>query len=400
MTIARAATLVLVLAIVASGCRCGSKPVPAPAPAPTAVQSGCRDGTVGEVLDVVRTVEVDGTEREYILDVPAGDADRRLPVVFLFHGIGGTPGPLRDITRMGEEAHARGFVAVHPKGKSVWLKGRVGPGWQIQAEDNRDVRLVEAVIDQLDSLYCIDRQRVFASGFSNGAHLAHVLACQLPERIAAIGAVGGGLREMAKGCGPVEPVPAVIVHGDADSIVGIEEGRAAHAFWVERNGCTGEQEKGELCVQHTGCASDPGVLYCEIPGYGHSWPLKEMGDPLDATTLVLDFFLGPEDAPPGPTIHFRAKVKSIDLLSESTATVIPAHFDARWAMTLKILSVEEEDAPLDKGGSITFGIHSPTKLFVGDVRKAVGGTYDFVIDAVQTDGGEWHWSVLRLAKFE
>jgi hypothetical protein len=29
----------------------------------------------------------------------------------------------------------------------------------------------------------------------------------------------------------------------------------------------------------------------------------------------------------------------------------------------------------------------------------VGGTWKFVIDAVETEGG-WHYSVLRLAKFE
>lgn len=399
----RLLALLVVLVSAASGCRCGGRQAAAPE---EVRKSGCREGTVERVSGLVRTVSVDGKEREYILDVPGGSASEPLPVVFSFHGIGGSPGTLREATGLGEEAHERGFIGIHPAGLQVWLRGRVGPGWEIQGEDNRDVRLVEEIIDQVDSLYCVDRDRVFASGFSNGAHLAHVLACRIPGRIAAIGAVGGGLREMQEGCGPSHAVPAVIVHGDADSIVGVEEGREAHAFWVERNGCKEEEEEG-LCTHHTGCESGKGVLYCELPSFGHAWPMREMGDPVDATELVLDFFLGsgkPPEPVPEPVdeealeVHFKAKVLKIQILGEAKGEVIPVHADPRWAMKVKILSVDQEGVPLVAGKTVTFGIHSPTRLFAGSAQDATGKTHAFVMDARPLDDGGWHFGVLRLEK--
>jgi polyhydroxybutyrate depolymerase len=408
----RLLALLVVFVSAASGCRCGGGQTAAPERA--APKSGCRDGTVERVGGLVRTVSVDGKEREYILDVPGGSASAPLPVVFMFHGIGGSPGPLREATGMGEEAHERGFIGIHPVGLSVWLKGRVGPGWQIQAEENRDVRLVEEIIDQVDSLYCVDRDRVFAAGFSNGAHLAHVLACGIPGRIAAIGAVGGGLREMKEGCGPSHAVPAVIVHGDADSIVGVEEGRQAHVFWVERNGCREEEAAGELCTLHTGCDSEKGVLFCELPSFGHAWPMLEMGDPVDATTLLLDFFLGSAE-PPVPAlepdeqpqveeakealeVHFKARVLAIKILGQAKGEVIPVHADPRWAMKVKILSVVEEGAPLSAGATKIFAIHSPTRLFAGDAQDAIGKTYEFVVNVKTLEDG-WDFGVLRLEKY-
>ncbi|MBW2262424.1 MAG: hypothetical protein JRG91_10665 [Deltaproteobacteria bacterium] len=389
----RLLTSAVLLVVLASGCKCSGKQTPPRAPEPA---SGCRDGSQEEVVGLERTVDVDGDGRRYILDVPAGSASEPRPVLLSFHGIGGTPGPLREVTELGDKGRGRGFIVVHPKGEMVWLKGRAGPGWEIKAEGNQDVALVAALIDQLDSLYCIDRKRVFAAGFSNGAHLAHVLGCQMPDAIAAIGAVGGGLNEMSSKCGPVKPVPAAIFHGDADSIVGVEEGREAHAFWTKRNGCTGEVKVEKLCTLHTGCEKAPGVLYCELPSFGHAWPGGFPGDPIDATDLLLDFFSGslepdPEEPPPEPqetkmTIHFSGKVKKVQMLSKVTGEVIPVHFDPRWAATVEIASVDEADAPLQAGTVVVFAIHSPAKLFKVEGKKAVGGTYDFELDVTETGG--------------
>jgi len=252
-------------------------------------RSGCRQGEVGEIRDLEGTVEVGGSMRGFVIDVPAGSASTPLPVVLSFHGIGGSAGMLREVTGMGEKAHDRGFVAVHPQGEIVWLRGRVGPGWHISAGWNRDVLFTRSLIDHLEASYCIDHSRIFAVGFSNGAHLAHVLACTVAE-IDGAGAVGGGLREMASSCGPVRPVPVAIIHGSGDSVVDVEEGRAARDFWAERNGCTRSSPAGDLCTLHGGGSAD--VLYCEVEGLDHVWPLASQGDPLDATTTLLDFLLG------------------------------------------------------------------------------------------------------------
>ena len=49
-----------------------------------------------------------------------------------------------------------------------------------------DVRFVSDLLDQLEGQYCIDRRRVFATGFSNGGMLVYTLGQELPHRFAAL----------------------------------------------------------------------------------------------------------------------------------------------------------------------------------------------------------------------
>jgi polyhydroxybutyrate depolymerase len=48
------------------------------------------------------------------------------------------------------------------------------------------VRFVSDLLDQLEWQYCIDRRRVFATGFSNGGMLVYTLGQELPHRFAAL----------------------------------------------------------------------------------------------------------------------------------------------------------------------------------------------------------------------
>jgi poly(3-hydroxybutyrate) depolymerase len=53
------------------------------------------------------------------------------------------------------------------------------------------------VLDELGATYPIDSDRVFAVGASNGAIMAYRLACELPDRITGVAAVGGAMRSTA-----------------------------------------------------------------------------------------------------------------------------------------------------------------------------------------------------------
>lgn len=269
--------------MVLASCRCGSGPqVTAETPEPPG--DGCLRGSE-KVLGGWQAVDVDGKERSFILDVPASQAGERLPVVLSFHGIGADPASLREYTSVGEEAQGRGFIAVHPEGQFVRLGPRFGPGWSVDAQDNRDVRLVEQIVDWLEGRWCIDTGRVYVMGFSNGGHLTHVLGCKLSGKIAGIAAVGGALKNMAGSCGNGGHVPVMIVHGGADPVVGVQQGRAAAKFWKQKNGCGGAEDDGP-CTVYDGCEED--VVFCEVDGLTHSWPRAQDG--LDATGAILDFF--------------------------------------------------------------------------------------------------------------
>ena len=60
---------------------------------------------------------------------------------------------------------------------------------------------VAALLDELEASLCVDLDRVFATGISNGGMFVHRLGCDLPDRFAAIAPVAGTI---AKGfnCAP------------------------------------------------------------------------------------------------------------------------------------------------------------------------------------------------------
>ena len=55
-----------------------------------------------------------------------------------------------------------------------------------------DVAYFKVILDDIGSSFRIDTSAVFLTGMSNGAAMAHRLACELPGRVAGIAAVGRG----------------------------------------------------------------------------------------------------------------------------------------------------------------------------------------------------------------
>src|SRR4029077_16852178 len=80
------------------------------------------------------------------------------------------------------------FIGVAPSG----LRNGTTPYWNAApVEVNGDVAFIGRLLDHLESTMCIDTARVFSTGMSNGAQMSSLLACRLPERIAAIAPVSG-----------------------------------------------------------------------------------------------------------------------------------------------------------------------------------------------------------------
>ena len=121
---------------------------------------------------------------------PAYDPTAPHPVVFVFHGYTETASQIEDITQMTPEAAHRGYLVSYAQGVgNGWNEGACcGSAASTNVDDNG---FVLAMLQTLESDYCIDAKRVFSSGFSNGGMLSHRLACELSDRIAAIGPVAG-----------------------------------------------------------------------------------------------------------------------------------------------------------------------------------------------------------------
>jgi polyhydroxybutyrate depolymerase len=276
----------LALAFLAAACGRGL-PDPAPeeraalvaaaavAPEPSA---GCRSGTRTRIRGERRTLVVAGEQRSYLVDAPSAPADRPLPLVLAFHGFRGDASGFRWWAGWGTRARAEGFIAVHPEGHDgVRLLGTTGRGWDLRPDETRDAGFVRALLDTLEEEHCVDRRRVFATGFSNGGFFASLLGCVLADRLAAVASVSGAMDLRA--CTPARPIPVLLIQGRKDRIVSVELVRGARDWWARAERC-GRAEARAGCERFDGCMAD--VMYCEGP-QAHRWPG-------DATRRIWSFF--------------------------------------------------------------------------------------------------------------
>lgn len=271
--------------------------VPLPTTSTTPAQPAACDGIVPESpYDLVLVHE--GVERTAIIDLPADyDGLRQVPLVLNFHGAGTTAAAHRLYTGMHTQATARGWATVHPDGTNRT--------WDYLA-DSRDVRFVTSLLTALDEVLCIDPERVYAAGLSNGGYFSYQLACDHGDRIAAIAAVAAG--DVTLGCEPGVPVPLLHFHGTADWIVPYDgnlvlpSARASVSGWARKvNACDTEPELafavGDVTCERWQCDPSADASLCTLDGGGHTWPgatpiptLGPTNQDIDATSEILDFF--------------------------------------------------------------------------------------------------------------
>ncbi len=249
--------------------------------------------------------------RDYLVDIPgAVAAGTGLPVVLAFHGGGGNAGQFRGsngLVRVGEE---HGFIVVHPEGTGLlglrtWNAGFCcGRAAELGVDD---VGFVATLLDDLARRTPIDRDRVYATGHSNGGMIAYRVAAELPGRLAAIAPVGGA--RLADNLDNAEPLPLLHLHSRTDPRAPYDGGlgppfpgtqhRTTHppvedvlAQWRALNGCSGDPVLLESRVapdpgldaghraDHLGwhdCTRGPPVELWLLDGPGHGWPGHRVG---------------------------------------------------------------------------------------------------------------------------
>jgi len=77
-------------------------------------------------------------------------------------------------------------------------------------------------------------------------------------------------------------------------------------------------------------------------------------------------------------IHLRATVHDVVPLTDFSGKVTLVDFDPKFALTVRIESVDPAVSGFAAGAVISFAIHSPALLFREDVTK--GKTYDFSLE--------------------
>lgn len=210
------------------------------------------------------TIDVDGTEREYILVLPEGyDPTRPYRLIFAFHGgqysaqwvVDGDPpqsGPFYGIQAEAEN----NAILVAPQA----LSG----SWTNQ--NGRDIAFVDAMLERFKAQLCIDESRVFSAGFSMGGIMTLTIGCERAGIFRAITPMSGSLRN---GCTMSdEPVAYWSSHGDNDTTITPEQGAEARDEFIRRNGCSSDSvpTDREGCVSYQGCQAGYPVTWCSFSG--------------------------------------------------------------------------------------------------------------------------------------
>lgn len=252
--------------------------------------AGCERTTLDTGRRIERQIAVGDQRREFILDVPTDLAPRTpVPLLFDFHGFGHSGAGVWKVSEFKDLAERHGFITVYPTGLPVTLRLRgrdqSGPGWEMEGgADNRDLAFTRAMLDEIEDNYCVDLDRVFTTGFSNGAFFSTLLGCEMSERFAAVAPVAGGA--LRGECRPRRPVPVMIHHGTRDDLIPVEWARAGRDQWLSANGCAPtppESVHGAArCDRHAKCSGKAVVVYCEEE-FAHRWPAQ-------ATERIWRFF--------------------------------------------------------------------------------------------------------------
>lgn len=251
---------------------------------------------VGEVgVTVGAFVGDDGIEREYRVFVPPLAGDAALPLVLNFHGLGSNGGEQASYSGYEDLAVSEGFVVAHPTG-TIAIGGV--NSWelaQFDLDDRDDVDFVRSFIEFLGDEFCIDTDRVYSTGMSNGGLFSAHLVCRLADRIAAAVSVAGVTH--SDDCDPSRPVPYMAIHGTADNVVSFDgtgptllgpgdppvgsffaqimpDEFAEFAFG---SGCDPVPEVstlGDDVIEHRylQCREDVSLVFLEVSGGGHVWP--------------------------------------------------------------------------------------------------------------------------------
>jgi polyhydroxybutyrate depolymerase len=273
--------------------------------------------------NVYDSIYVGNRWRTYMTHLPTGyNPSNQYPLVLCFHG--GQNGAqsaqlgwqaVAYMSNLSQKADTAGFIVVYPEGKVInnnrtWNAG--GCCQPATTNNIDDVGFVSHLIDTLINNYSVDSLRVYASGSSNGALLCYRLACELPNKIAAIASISGTQEYFP--CNPTQKMPIINFHSKVDIAVpyngGVGQGPSGTNFtsqdstmqlWTALNNCATRDtvfnggNTNYTFIRIHNCSCQVEYHHYATSDGGHSWP---SGNPnnnpvsyqVNATNLLWSFF--------------------------------------------------------------------------------------------------------------
>ena len=286
------------------------------AAAPT---TACTADSAALEPDLTLSFDAAGLAGTYIRHLPpAYNGEHPLPIVFDLHGWSEPAAVHELLSGLPAFGDAHRFVTITPD------ITRPVPLWDT-ALDGDDMSWLTALLDETEATLCIDTNRVFFTGMSNGAMMTSSVVCALSNRVAAAAPVAGVRNP--EGCEFSRPVPVVAFHGTADQYLAYDGGYGAKVAnlpnpsgdgtlgtapitaqpdaesvpemtgaWAVRNGCeatepTESQLTDDVALLTWACPEGAEALLYRVDGGGHAWPGSEfsasVADIVGPTTMTI-----------------------------------------------------------------------------------------------------------------
>ena len=139
--------------------------------------------------------------------------------MFEFHGYGSSAAQQVSYGDFRPLADNGGFLIVAPDGQD---QGGRHYNFGLEPGLQNDVQMVGALLDLIETQFCVDMQRVYSTGMSDGGAMTAVLACLSADRFAAFAPVAVVLFPMV--CANTRQLAFEGFSGTADPIVPFEGG--------------------------------------------------------------------------------------------------------------------------------------------------------------------------------
>ncbi|MCY2935136.1 MAG: prolyl oligopeptidase family serine peptidase [Planctomycetota bacterium] len=170
-----------------------------------------------------RQFQVQTAAREALVFAPAKARSEKTPLVFAFHGHGGT----MENASIAFHLHTLWpeAIVVYPQG--VKTPGRLTDpegkrtGWQARpgTQNDRDLKFFDVMLADLKKEFQVDENRIYATGHSNGGGFTYILWAERSDIFAAMApSASTRFREL----GPLKPKPVLHIAGERDDLVKFE----------------------------------------------------------------------------------------------------------------------------------------------------------------------------------
>jgi poly(3-hydroxybutyrate) depolymerase len=233
-----------------------------------------------------------GLAREYILNVPTNyDNTKPYKFVIAYHELNGNDDQMYQngyYHLLSLSDNSTIFVAPNGQQNGANCTSASGCGWP--NPNDSDMLFADAVVAQIEQNFCVDTNRIFATGWSYGASMSYETACERPLGSVTNG-VAGYIRaiavysaaQLSGSCKPSHPVAYYASHGTADTVLCYDSTSTNCSFasggggvglcenYTKVDGCTWMTPTkvtsgNHVCTNMTGCMSGYPVEFCSFNG--------------------------------------------------------------------------------------------------------------------------------------